>query len=984
MSGIKSACTIALALFTFLAADGSAQQPGTGTITGQVRDARSGAPVTAAQIHIPGLSLGVLSQANGRFLLINVPVGNHELRAERIGYRMEVRQVTVTAGQAAEVNFQIAEDALALDEIVVTGTAGQARRREVGNTISQINMTQVNEPVADLGGLLTARVPGLTVIGTGNSGSGADIRLRGNVSATMSNTPLIYIDGVRAKSEPYPPTVNPDASGSRGSVDFMGPLSDINPADIERIEIVKGPAATTLYGTEAAAGVIQIFTKRGGAGATQWSVDSRQGFSYLRPFGPEESPFAYADPILQHGHRQQYGTSFSGGRTDQISYFASAQYENNNGPIHTDEMSTTSLRGNFGFRPHEQWLLQVSNAFTTTHTNNITLGGQGSGILYQSIGGDQRGLRNREALVLRNLVERPNYNDVDRNVHGFTVTFTPLENFTHRLTLGNDGSRFESTRISPFGHRAILEEYLGRDFNDEGSINVQFSKNTLRSIDYVGSLNFDALGVRNSFSFGVQGLENTEETVYANGQTFPGPGEYTVSSAATRTGFQNKLRMLTGGFFFQDLIAVADRYFLTLGLRVDGNSAFGSGFGLQPFPKASLSYVVSDEAFWPESLGSMKLRAAYGWAGRAPGAFDAVQTWLPVGFGPSLAAYQPGNQGNPDLGPEKTKELEVGFDGSFLGERLSATYTYYSRLTTDALFAVNTAPSQGDWLPQLENVGRLKNWGHELSLDLRVLNGESLGWTVGGALSTNTSTVLSLGGSPPFTASGREAGWIMEGQPVPVIRGRWVRNYWEKANPDVALDTAIGPNRPPRVISASTTINLPGGIAVSGRGEYQGTFYMLNNMERLNLARRVPMAHCYDAYRAVDPTWEVGAPGSERIIPPTPTTWPAELYAWERAKCWGSDDLLSVNPIKYFEFRDLTISLPVSNLFPVLAPWGNRADMTVSWRNIWYWKNRELAYGHPEQMERRVTGSQPFPINTGIGHALPPQSTFTVSVRATF
>jgi hypothetical protein len=140
MSGRKSAWTIALALFSFLAADGSAQQ--TGTITGQVRDARSGAPVTAAQIHIPGLSLGVLSQANGRFLIINVPVGNHELRAERIGYRMEVRQVTVTAGQAAEVNFQIAEDALALDEIVVTGTAGQARRREVGNTISQINMTR--------------------------------------------------------------------------------------------------------------------------------------------------------------------------------------------------------------------------------------------------------------------------------------------------------------------------------------------------------------------------------------------------------------------------------------------------------------------------------------------------------------------------------------------------------------------------------------------------------------------------------------------------------------------------------------------------------------------------------------------------------------------------------------------------------------------------------------------------------------------------
>jgi outer membrane receptor protein involved in Fe transport len=740
-----------------------------------------------------------------------------------------------------------------------------------------------------------------------------------------------------------------------------------------------------LYGTEAAAGVIQIFTKRGRSGAGQWTLETRQGMAYLRPWGVQEAKYMFTDPILQHGHRQMYQTSVSGGSSDQLSYYVSGQFEDNEGAVYQDDERIIGTRGNLQFRPHPAWLLDFSNSFTSSRVNNATQSGTGSAAIYTAHQGDFGGRFNRLPEVLRNLNERPNVNEITRNLYGVTLTYTPFQSFTNRFTIGNDDSRFEAVRLLPFGHREVLEPIVGRDFTDNGSINRVSTRNTIRSIDFVSTLAFDVLSeLRSTLSFGFQGSENQEETLWASGDRFPGPGDYTISSAASRQAFQTEIRALTGGFFFQDMLAFNDRYFVTLGLRVDGSSAFGSGFGLQSYPKASVSYVLSDESFWPERLGSLKLRGAYGWAGRAPGAFDAVKTWSPIGWGSNEAAYVPGNRGNPDLGPERTRELEVGFDGTFFGERLTAIYTYYSRLTTDALFAVGQSPSLGGWSRQLENVGELRSWGHEISVNGTPLAMSSFRWDLGVGLTLGNSEVVSLGGSPPFAAAGRERGWIIEGQPVPVLRGDWIENYWEKAEPKITTDKIIGPNYPPYILNLNVSLTLPGGIAISSRGEYQGGFYMLNNLDRLQMARAIPIGQCYDAYRKVDPNWTVGAPGSESPVPIRPAQWPADMYAWERAKCWGAGQEIHVLPIRFFELRDVTLSVPLSNVLPSLVDWGSRTDLTISSRNVWYWKNRELGTGHPEQTERRGIGSNPYPINRGIGHIMPPPSILSVSFRTVF
>ena len=601
----SSVITFTLVLFALMSGEAWAQ---TGTVTGTVTDAGTLAPVTSAQVYIPGLQIGTLSQANGRYLLVNVPAGTHTVRVERIGYATIEQEVAVTADQVTEVNLAMAEDVLALDEIVVTGTAGQARRREIGNTIAQVNVADVNAGTQTVGSLLQGRLAGVRIVeGGGYSGSGVDIRLRGNVSMSMSNQPLVYIDGVRAKSEPYP---NPGSSGGQrngGSMQLANPLADLNPNDIERIEIVKGPAATTLYGTEAAAGVIQIFTKSGlGGGAPIWTMDVTEGFSYLRPhYSNTEEPYLFAEPILRNGLRQGYNLSVRGGVSDDLGYFVSGKWEDNQGAWINDWQKGLSFRGNMQFRPHEDVLIQFNNSYTRTRLRNPHGGGTGSSLYFLLARGDQTGYGfgtgGRDPDVLRTGVSDQNFTAMNRYMNGLTLNYTPSDNFTHRLTLGNDFAGFHVGAVRPFGWRAHLPDAPA---DDRGRINETRSENRIRSIDYVGTLRFNILeDLASTFSFGFQGVENTEESVWASGRDFPGPGEYTVTSTARREGWSAKLETITGGFFFQDMLGLRDRYFLTVGLRVDGNSAFGSGLGLQPYPKASFSWVLSDEDYWSERPG---------------------------------------------------------------------------------------------------------------------------------------------------------------------------------------------------------------------------------------------------------------------------------------------------------------------------------------------------------------------------------------------
>jgi TonB-linked SusC/RagA family outer membrane protein len=247
----------------------------TGVIRGKVTDAATGRPVDGTQLYVAGTDLGTLSNADGLYQF-TVRGGTLELRTRRVGYASASQQVTVRPGEVAEADFSLKQSAIGLDVVVVTGTGAGTEKRKLGNTVATIDAAAVrNAPVTNFSEILAGREPGVTVLPSGGlTGEGARIRIRGSASLSQSNEPIVYMDGVRV-----------DRSGGFG--DYVGTggggypsrLDDINPEAIERLEVLKGAAAATLYGTEASAGVIQVFTKQGSRGAPRFDFMTEQGFS---------------------------------------------------------------------------------------------------------------------------------------------------------------------------------------------------------------------------------------------------------------------------------------------------------------------------------------------------------------------------------------------------------------------------------------------------------------------------------------------------------------------------------------------------------------------------------------------------------------------------------------------------------------------------------------------------------------------------------
>ncbi|MDH3223196.1 MAG: TonB-dependent receptor [Gemmatimonadota bacterium] len=967
-----------------------------GTVTGQVTDGTSQRPLGSVQVYLVDTGLGTLSRDNGRFIILNVPAGTYTLRAERIGYAASESEITVSAGGTVQQDFTLRSQALGLDEIVVTGTAGAARRREIGNTISQLNVAQdVVEPPTNVDALLQGRIPGMSVTqSSASSGGGAMIRLRGNVSMTQSNQPLIYVDGVRVRSDGFAKNVPPIGYSGRSNNDVGSPLNSINPSDIERVEVIKGAAATTLYGTEASAGVIQIFTKRGSVGDSRWTGQIEQGAARNLTFGPSlssglppsEAPtsasgglpdFLYINPWLKGhlpecsesfvvegqpcddglfsdigAHQQKYALSVGGG-AQNMQYFVSGAYENDDGVLPNDNLKKVNLRGNFTFSPFEQLQLQWNTSYTNDQVENTAAGNNAHGLTLNAYRRDRNYLNDEAFDAINPFLNQDITTQLDHLITGITATYSPFANFSNRFSVGYDLAQQDNRNLRPFGFVRAPEGILSTSRHEFNTLTV----------DYVGTLNFDLTGeIRSSLSFGGQSITNRVEQTIAYGDNFPGPGEPDVDNAGNTLGFEDRTRIVNAGFFVQNVFDIQNKYFLTAGFRVDGNSAFGDDFGLQTYPKFSASYVVSDEDFWPESLGSMKLRAAWGQSGRAPGAFDAVRTFDAVGWG-GQPAFFPLNVGNAEIGPETTSELEVGFEGSFIDDRLTLDFTYYDQTTTDALFNVRQIPSNGFLSSQLANVGELGNSGIEFGANYSVVRSESYQWDVGFSASLNSSEVVSLGGVPEFSLG--DFGWVIEGEAAPVVRADCVTNPTALADPVIDEDCVYGPNQPETILGFNTTLNLPAGILVSARAEYQGGAFMENGAAGAAISRSVRWPGCFEAYR-VEETQGYDA-----------------LNARQRARCDVANyqgDFMIV-PADFFKIRELSLQAPLPEGW-VEGFGASRASITLSARNFYRWIDDDGGFF---TLDPEVGGNVGFDtqVRSMLEH-VPPPAFYTLSFQMVF
>ena len=767
----------------------------TGTVTGRVTDSQGGAPVASVQIFIEGLNLGALTQQNGRYLLVNVPAGTHTVTAARIGYRTVTQEVGVGAGATIVQDFIMTEEALQLQEVIVTGTVGQTQRRALGNSVERLSAAAVTEqaPISSLQSLMAARTPGMRFNRLdGQVGGGGGVTIRGVSSVRLGSMPLIYVDGVRVQNDA---SLGPDT----GSGVNASSLGDLNPDQIESIEVIKGPSAATLYGTEASAGVIQIITKKGSVGAPEFTLETSQGSNfmnhpqetlgtqyacavvagqcpadqvreylmydeagdYLRgtgrfagftPAANTSASFVAGDrtgDLFQNGYAQRYNASVRGG-LDQVRYYLAGTFGDEVGVLDYNTNRQTSARANVTVLLSESINVDVSMGYTQGATRFATVDEEG-GIWHQLVwsrGYNLPGIRTPTGSGFLGFQERfpQSYEktDISRDYNRFTASGTATHTYgdwlTQRLIFGIDkGSETDNNFIPG-----------SADFPNApaGSLVYERPIDENLTFDYSISGALQATpDLRATTSFGAQYYSRFRENVTNSGRGFPTEVQTVISQtefADRQVGFSS-IENKSLGFFAQEELSWQDRIYLTGAIRADDNSAFGGQFDLQYYPKLSASWVISEESFFPtgDFINSLRLRGAWGQSGRQPGTFAGVTQYRTI-LGPDGNGLYPATAGNPEIGPEVSEEIEVGLDVAFFQDRLSAEFSYYTTTTSDLLVNQSLAPSTGLTGSRQANLGEMTNHGWEASLDARLFANETVAFdlAVSGDYTYNEITKL--------------------------------------------------------------------------------------------------------------------------------------------------------------------------------------------------------------------------------------------------
>lgn len=740
--------------------------------------------VSGANVIAIGGTQRATTDSAGRFTLSGLAGDEVSIEVRRLGYRVDRRQVRV-----GTMNLQIplVEQSVALDAVVVTGTAGGQARREIGNAVTRVDAAAATElgTISNVQQLLNARAPGVFVNpSSGVVGGGSRVRIRGASSLSLTNEPLVYIDGVRVNAAPATGPVNQGFSSGAGQSGGISRINDLNPDDIESIEVIKGPAAATLYGTEASGGVIQIITKKGGVGKSRWTFGTRQGTNYIadiesifptnynsvpRRGGPAgsrdtisinivESERARGRELFRTGRVGEYDISTSGG-SDLFRYYAGGGYENTTGVDPANGVNRKSGRLNLSLTPSNTlnfgFNVSYVNGFVSlpceagcggiTLTSYLANPANDTTLTVGNTPNSSRGFNSGLPEAYSAYYEF--YQKVDRFTSGFTANQQLASWLSHRATLGVDRTREENSELG----RRISDTTFIRTLGISG---LGYRDMTFRGIDgltadySVAATRDLTTTLRSTTTLGAQYFRNYYEIACASGSQFPAVGVTTVSATTTSRGTcQDEEEDATVGMFLQQQFGIANRLFLVGAIRADDNSAFGRNFDRVYYPKFSMSWVLSEEPFFADMpvLDAFKIRAAYGESGKQPITFSALQTYTSATGPTGNPTVTPLSIGNPDLGPERSKELELGFDAGAWNDRVSAEFTFYNKKTVDAILDRQIAPSIGIPGSQPFNAGALRNWGTETSLRLRPIDMPRFQWETAFNYATNDSEIDDLG-----------------------------------------------------------------------------------------------------------------------------------------------------------------------------------------------------------------------------------------------
>jgi TonB-linked SusC/RagA family outer membrane protein len=802
---------------------GAVAQIPTGTVEGKVTETGSGRPLPNAQVFVVGTTAGGVTNETGAYRITGAPARQAQVQVRLIGFAPVGKSIVITAGQTTTLNFELQVSALQLEQVVVTGTGQQVEVKRLGNTVATVQPPEY-APIKSTGELLQGREPGVVGLpSTGMTGQGSRIRIRGNASLSQSNEPIVFVDGVRINTVG---NFGRNVSAGDIGVGATSRLDDIDPSSIERVEILKGAAAATLYGTEASNGVIQIFTKKGTSGAPRWNVQVDQaaikypgdrvqpqsGFarsagqadSLSKFWGRTITPFQVfsiqsTDRLWNTGMGTTVNASVNGG-TSGFTYFTSGRYANEDGPMthalgpSTDENRKAQAQINLGIVPFNKMRLGVRSTYvnirqqTPTSANNIygipalslfskpeqancvasSTGASDASLGIASPGhckGPGNEFGNTSFATVREAKQLQVEQTVGRFIGVFDASYTPTSNVTVSATFGADESNDRASFFRAFGYN--LDRFTGNLVQGSRSVNARRDREyTLDSKIAWNTKPFETL--TSDFVAGGQAFISRVQQNGGTDQNFPGPGIEIVGSGSQPVQDENFLSTVNGGFFGQEQIGWRSWVFTTLGGRYDYSSAFGKTSGGVFYPKASISVVPSDIPGYgaPFGLNQFRVRAAIGRSGRQPGAFDKLTTYtaLTSELGAGLV---PQNLGDPELKPEISTEWEAGTELGFANGKVGFEATYWNRDVTDALVTKQFAWSGGFRATQLANVGKLAAHGVDLNLKVFPVSRQNVALDVFVNGAYLFQEITSLGGAAPLKVGGsyvRYRNFLKEGE----------------------------------------------------------------------------------------------------------------------------------------------------------------------------------------------------------------------------
>jgi TonB-linked SusC/RagA family outer membrane protein len=734
---------LALGVLT-LAPPVAAQQ---GEVTGRVTDKTSGQSVAGAQVAVVGTTLRALTGQDGRYRLANVPAGAATIRVAFIGYGSVTQPVTIPAGGTAELDVALPQVAVGLDAVVVTATGDQAVREQgtVAHSVDLRSRTQ-QAPTTNLSDALNSTVPGVVVQSAGGTtGSGTRIRIRGSNSVSLSNEPVLVVDGVRVENS---------ATSSSVGVGGQQPsrLNDISPQDLEAVQVASGPAASVLYGTDAANGAILMRTRRGQPGATRWTVSAESGVlndygvypanytgltaldsacsltraaagtcvqARVRTFNPIEarSPF-------RTGHRALYGLSASGG-TEQTTFYVSGHFSNEEGVYAVNENRQINLlanlfnyvRSNLDF---QATVLYTSGKLRLPQNDNNVFGVLSSGFLGSSDSTANNGygfLSPAQSFSIRT------FQNIDHFTGSLQTNYRPVRWLEAHAVMGTDF-------VNRYDENTQIPGRIPAAFNGPASEGSR-AANPFQIYNWTG--NFYATAsfaltpdLNSTTSGGFLYYHQRNHGVLASVQKLTA-GTNSLAGGVIPTASEQTLETVTLGRFVEERLGFKNRLFVTAALRSDDNTSFGRRFGNILYPRLSGSWVVSEEPFFPtpDWLGSLKVRAAFGASGLHPGPTDALQFFNPTPVvinNTDVPGITIGGLGNAALKPERTNETEFGFDAALRPLSVQVGFTYFSKISHDALIAVVLPPSCGCGTSLFRNLGSVTNKGVEISANATLVH----------------------------------------------------------------------------------------------------------------------------------------------------------------------------------------------------------------------------------------------------------------------